>query len=314
MPPEQVRPCFRRLPRLFRSGNLERRLFGKAPRCLFCLAPCRLLGRPPRLLLRRQTCRLFSRLASSLLLGRLARRLFGRLTSSLFSSLSRRLLLGGLPRSLLGGLTFGFEPRLLFGFSRGAFAVRVLATFLQRDVEMIGVWDTVKATPGNDFGIADLPPYVKHAYHAMAIDERRSIFDVFRFNPLDVITERWFAGSHTDVGGGYANHELADIALQWMALNAVENGLIVDGAKIDLDKPIDLTIKPVVHDENNIGWGLTNVFKKSKTVVERLVGAADVLDDTVLFIRDHWDGLLHNSTLSDNQMFMGADFSGDVMV
>lgn len=209
----------------------------------------------------------------------------------------------------------GCEPRIyLFGFSRGAFAVRVLATFLQRDVEMIGVWDTVKATPGNDFGIADLPPYVKHAYHAMAIDERRSIFDVFRFNPLDVITERWFAGSHTDVGGGYANHELADIALQWMAQNAVENGLIVDGAKIDLNKPIDLTIKPVVHDENNIGWGLTNVFKKSKTVVERLVGTADVLDDTVLFIRDHWDGLLHNSTLSDNQMFMGVDFSGNVMV
>ena len=148
----------------------------------------------------------------------------------------------------------------------------------------------------------------------MAIDERRSIFDVFRFNPLDVITERWFAGSHTDVGGGYANHELADIALQWMAQNAVENGLIVDGAKIDLNKPIDLTIKPVVHDENNIGWGLTNVFKKSKTVVERLVGAADVLDDTVLFIRDHWDGLLHNSTLSDNQMFMGVDYTGDVIV
>ena len=56
------------------------------------------------------------------------------------------------------------------------------------------------------------------------------------------------------------------------------------------------------------------MFKKSKTVVERLVGTADVLDDTVLFIRDHWDGLLHNSTLSDNRMFMGGDFSGDVMV
>ncbi|MCR4575376.1 MAG: DUF2235 domain-containing protein, partial [Lentisphaeria bacterium] len=198
--------------------------------------------------------------------------------------------------------------------SRGAFAVRVLATFLKYDVEMIGVWDTVKATPGNDFGIADLPAYVKHAYHAMAIDERRSIFDVFRFNPLDTITERWFAGSHTDVGGGYANHELADIALRWMAQKAVDNGLVIDRMKIDTDKPIDLTIKPIVHDENNIGWGLTNVFKKSKAVVERLIGTADVLDDTVLFIRDNWDGLLHNSTLSDNQMFMGVDFSGDVIV
>ena len=209
----------------------------------------------------------------------------------------------------------GCEPRIyLFGFSRGAFAARVLATFLKRDIEMIGVWDTVNATPGNDFGIADLPSYVKHAYHAMAIDERRSIFDVFRFNPTDTITERWFAGSHTDVGGGYENHELADIALHWMAVKAASHGLIIDGKKIDLDKPVDLTIKPVIHDENNIGWWVTNIFKKSQTVVERLVGATDSLDATVLFIRDHWRGLLNNSTLADNQMFMTYGYSDDIMV
>ena len=209
----------------------------------------------------------------------------------------------------------GCEPRVyLFGFSRGAFAVRVLATFLKYDVEMIGVWDTVKATPGNDFGIADLPAYVKHAYHAMAIDEHRSIFDVFRFKPLDRVLERWFVGSHTDVGGGYANHELADIALQWMAQKAVANGLVVDKTKINVEEPIDLTTEPIIHDENNIGWGLTNVFKKSKSTVERLVGSLDALDDTVLFIRDHWKGLINNSTLSDNEIFRQSGDENDVLV
>ena len=99
-----------------------------------------------------------------------------------------------------------------------------------------------------------------------------------------------------------------------MAVKAASHGLIIDGKKIDLDKPVDLKIKPVIHDENNIGWGLTNIFKKSQSVVERLVGATDSLDATVLFIRDHWKGLLNNSTLADNQMFMTYGYSDDIMV
>ena len=35
-------------------------------------------------------------------------------------------------------------------------------------------------------------------------------------NPIQV----WFAGAHADVGGGYERHELADIALYWMAASS----------------------------------------------------------------------------------------------
>ena len=35
----------------------------------------------------------------------------------------------------------------------------------------------------------------------------------------------WFCGMHTDVGGGYAEPHLSDIALEWMVQKAVENGL-----------------------------------------------------------------------------------------
>ena len=32
-------------------------------------------------------------------------------------------------------------------------------------------------------------------------------------------TQIWFAGAHSDVGGGYAKHELSDISLFWMAVS-----------------------------------------------------------------------------------------------
>jgi len=42
-----------------------------------------------------------------------------------------------------------------------------------------------------------------------------------------VLRQCWFAGCHTDVGGGYQNHDLSDITLYWMAGN-VESMLSLD--------------------------------------------------------------------------------------
>lgn len=30
------------------------------------------------------------------------------------------------------------------------------------------------------------------------------------------LLQMWFAGVHTDIGGGYAEHDLSDISLTWM--------------------------------------------------------------------------------------------------
>ena len=198
-------------------------------------------------------------------------------------------------------------PRIfLFGFSRGAFAIRVLASLLKHEVEFMGVWDTVKATPGNDFGVADLPKGVRHAFHAMAIDEHRSIFNVFRFNPLERVAERWFSGSHTDVGGGYKNRVLADVTLRWMARHAREFGLIVDAEKINLDAPVELPEKPEIHNEDSGGWCITNLFRSAEWMIHRTVGVKDYVDDTVLFIRDHWNSLISNASLAENDTFKRA--------
>ena len=63
---------------------------------------------------------------------------------------------------------------------------------------------------------------VSHCYHALALDERRRTFMVTRVTGA---YEVWFAGVHSDVGGGNGNRGLNDVSLRWMATKAQEAGL-----------------------------------------------------------------------------------------
>ena len=73
------------------------------------------------------------------------------------------------------------------------------------------------------FGFHDvaLSPIVDHAFHALAIDEKRLSFpaSVWGYpNHKDNLTveQVWFPGNHANVGGGYSESSLSDIALDWM--------------------------------------------------------------------------------------------------
>lgn len=74
-----------------------------------------------------------------------------------------------------------------------------------------------------------LSPTVGYARHALSIDENRKDFPrvIWNTNRLDVqvksegpdrFKQVWFAGVHSNVGGGYAENEsrLSDISLKWM--------------------------------------------------------------------------------------------------
>jgi uncharacterized protein (DUF2235 family) len=150
----------------------------------------------------------------------------------------------------------------IFGFSRGSYAARRLAglishcgvpkkagdvelawqLYLKRDdlsaedlkargvffnipVEMLGVWDTVKTTTDEDFNDHKLPDCVVAGYHAMAIDEKRKFFPVLKWNNEARVKQTWFSGVHSDVGGGYDECGLSDIALQWMIDRGYGHGL-----------------------------------------------------------------------------------------
>jgi uncharacterized protein (DUF2235 family) len=102
-------------------------------------------------------------------------------------------------------------------------------------IDFLGVWDTVGAlafgrTLGNFHRIS--PANVKRVAHALALDEERERFEPAYWElPATADTqvdEVWFSGCHTNVGGGYIDANLSNIALFWMLQSARDAGLPLD--------------------------------------------------------------------------------------
>ncbi len=175
----------------------------------------------------------------------------------------------------------------LFGFSRGAYAVRSIAGMISKvgllkpenvykkhirkafriyencdaekraakfrrkfchesiEIEMIGVWDTVKslglpfpilsyiAPMATEFHDHSLSPIIQNAFQALAADENRRAFAPIPWkcqpNWPGRLEQAWFAGAHSDVGGFvYEMPEartLSNISLHWMLTRAAMCGL-----------------------------------------------------------------------------------------
>lgn len=109
-------------------------------------------------------------------------------------------------------------------------------------VHFLGVWDTVGSLgipdylgflklfdqDRHEFHDTVLGDTVRHARHAVAIDEMRESFlpTLWSNAPAHADAKQmWFPGVHGDVGGGYAQSELSDGALLWMMTEAQEHGL-----------------------------------------------------------------------------------------
>ncbi len=114
----------------------------------------------------------------------------------------------------------------------------------QTPIRFIGVWDTVGSLGIPDLGLpgtkwinrrwafhdVKLSSRVASAFQALAIDEARRPFapTLWQQQPNSggqELEQVWFAGVHCDVGGGYPDRGLADIALWWMKDRARHCGL-----------------------------------------------------------------------------------------
>jgi len=122
-------------------------------------------------------------------------------------------------------------------------------SYPEMGIKFLGVWDTVGALgiPHTKFRMWNRKMYkfhdltlssiVKHACQAMAIDEHRGLFDVnlwrqskhaIENNVEQFVEQRWFAGVHCNVGGGYHEEQLSDLSLLWMIERAKQAGLVID--------------------------------------------------------------------------------------
>ncbi len=128
------------------------------------------------------------------------------------------------------------------------------------EIEFLGLWDTVDAyglpvdelTRAIDWVIwpltmrdLDLNERVKRARHALSLDDERNSFHPRLWNeePLpgrpntgvpggnratthidqERISQVWFAGVHSNVGGGYPDDSLAHVSLEWIMSEAAKN-------------------------------------------------------------------------------------------
>ncbi len=131
----------------------------------------------------------------------------------------------------------------------------------------VGVWDTVRALgfpgigslPGrHKFHDAILNRQVAHGRHVLAIDENRQVFAPELWDereaPPGQIRQVWFAGVHTDIGGGYGlQMGLSDLSLGWMIAEAraIAHPLIVEPRLIAELRPDALGRQ---HDERKTSW------------------------------------------------------------
>jgi len=239
----------------------------------------------------------------------------------------------------------------LFGFSRGAHTVRVLAGFInmagilrshqihlsdyaltaykqskvddkyaaawrvqevldsqRATIRFLGCWDTVASVivprPDRFYmpALEALPftehnPCVRVFRHAIAIDERRRMFrlarwrepQLFKTNPFvpddsaeqQDIKQVWFAGVHSDIGGGYPEQQsgAAKYPLGWMVDEAHQHGLefretmvqrlvhgrnpvnVKEGSKRDYAEPSPTA---ELHDSMGFFWKILEYVPKLK--------------------------------------------------
>lgn len=144
-------------------------------------------------------------------------------------------------------------------------------------VNFLGVWDTVAALglpskplnalinliPGWQHKYHDLriSPSVESGYHALAIDDERKSFHPKLWDPehedYQSIEQVWFTGMHSDVGGGYREDGLSDIALDWLMGKAELHGL-----HIHERLSIDPNPHGVLHDSR--GEGMAKLYRKER--------------------------------------------------
>ena len=144
-------------------------------------------------------------------------------------------------------------------------------------IKFIAVWDTVGALgvplklfykkKKYEFHDTTLSSYVDYAYHALAIDERRKNFEpalwqqsenVDKNNIKQVLEQVWFAGVHSNIGGGYPDEGLSDTALEWMIEKAKGVGLSFEENYIQAQ--IKPNVKGEIYNSNGLPFSLLGQF------------------------------------------------------
>jgi len=156
-----------------------------------------------------------------------------------------------------------FEKVVVTGFSRGGAIARRFASLINDKVstdEIIeAIFDTVASIGLPNLSSSDrpksdvvfehgftLPTNVEKALHLVSIDDKRRAFQPTLMNKDERILEVWFAGAHSDVGGGYFYDGLSDTTLRFFMdwFEDLKLGInLLSSKTIQYDKLLDENVK-----------------------------------------------------------------------
>jgi len=175
-------------------------------------------------------------------------------------------------------------------------------------IRFVGVFDTVGALgiPGTlgrwlsrrryQFHNTELSGLVDHAYHLMAVDERRKQFAPTLWTGVPrpvpghptVVEQRWFVGAHGDVGGGGTDRPETDTPLavltrEWLIERAVAAGLAITPETVP-----EVAWQGVCHDPTASGiWRLLRLLPGNGPYLRPVrTGTDEELDGSVV---RRWD-------------------------
>ena len=157
----------------------------------------------------------------------------------------------------------------------------------RRDVPIrfLGLWDTVAAyeMPVDElkWGISlviwpmvsadhKLSPLVQRACHALSLDDQRQTFHPIPFDESDEdpeqarISQVWFAGVHSNVGGGYPEDQLSLVPLDWMISQLKPTGVRLNSTLVT-ELATDRSAFARIYDSRA---GLASYYRYSPRVVD----------------------------------------------
>jgi uncharacterized protein (DUF2235 family) len=193
------------------------------------------------------------------------------------------------------------------------------------NIKFVGVWDTV-GTLGiplfhiprvsrSMLGFHDtgLRRPMENGFHALALDELRQDFvptlwtlesaaDSYSAitdgapRPLTSVEQRWFVGSHDNVGGGLKNDALANIPLRWIMKKALLHGLAFQN-EVVVDA--DVVTAPIFDSYGDMWNGL---YARWTQPYLRTIGGTQTVNETIdVSVFDRWrsDPEYHPNNLVD---------------
>ncbi len=155
-------------------------------------------------------------------------------------------------------------------------------------IKFVGVWDTVDAygLPVDELTRAwdkvvwpltakdrNLSPRVARACHALALDEQRESFEPMLWNEKGAsldderLSQVWFAGVHSNVGGSYPDDALALTALDWILDESKKNGGLTYLGEERQRFTSQANVNGPIYDSRG---GIGNVYRYAPRNLERL--------------------------------------------